>query len=474
MATTKSARIRERVGHPIIDSDGHTIEFEPALEDYVKRVGGSSLAERFRAGLGSGTGGSWYRASEEERRARRMLRPPFWALPARNTLDRATASLPRLLHERLPELGIDFTVLYPTLGLFAVGLPDDEIRQGVCRAWNEFHSELFAPYADRMTPAALIPMHTPEEAIAALDHAVGSLGMKVIMMAGHVVRPIEAGLRIAPEVGRLAHWIDSFGIDSAFDYDPVWRRCLELGVSPSFHSGGMGWGSRRSISNYMYNHIGHFAAAGEATCKALFFGGVTRRFPALRFAFLECGVGWASMLLADLLARFEKRGPHAIGNLDPARLDRAELARLFERYAEKAYEGKLGALGRVGGTREASPNDFARAGIEHEEEIRDLFVPRFFFGCEADDRMNSLGFDAKRNAFGAKLGAIFSSDIGHWDVPDMREVIEEAYELVEDGLLGEDDFRAFTFENPARLWTAGNPRFFQGTAVESAVARRAS
>jgi hypothetical protein len=40
-----------------------------------------------------------------------------------------------------------------------------------------------------------------------------------------------------------------------------------------------------------YNHIGHFASAGHAVAKALFFGGITRRFPDLNFAFLEGGVG---------------------------------------------------------------------------------------------------------------------------------------------------------------------------------------
>ena len=34
----------------------------------------------------------------------------------------------------------------------------------------------------------------------------------------------------------------------------------------------------------------------------------------------------------------------------------------------------------------------------------------------------------------------------------------------------EDDFREFTFLNAARLHTRGNPKFFEGTAVESAVA----
>jgi hypothetical protein len=53
-----------------------------------------------------------------------------------------------------------------------------------------------------------------------------------------------------------------------------------------------------------------------------------------------------------------------------------------------------------------------------------------------------LAFDGKYLAFGARLKAIFSSDIGHWDVPDMTTVLAEAYELVEHGLLNEGDFRA--------------------------------
>jgi hypothetical protein len=51
----------------------------------------------------------------------------------------------------------------------------------------------------------------------------------------------------------------------------------------------------------------------------------------------------------------------------------------------------------------------------------------------------------------------------------MTDVTEEAYELVEHGLISEDDFRDFVFANPARLWTSMNPDFFKGTAVEGAV-----
>ena len=65
---------------------------------------------------------------------------------------------------------------------------------------------------------------------------------------------------------------------------------------------------------------------------------------------------------------------------------------------------------------------------------------------------------------------IFGSDISHWDVPDISEVMEEAYELLERGLVSDEDFRDFTFANPARLYAGTNPDFYKGTRVESDVA----
>jgi hypothetical protein len=51
----------------------------------------------------------------------------------------------------------------------------------------------------------------------------------------------------------------------------------------------------------------------------------------------------------------------------------------------------------------------------------------------------------------------------------MTEVLVEAYEGVEDGILTEEDFRDFVFANPVRLWAGMNPHFFTGTVVESQV-----
>jgi hypothetical protein len=56
-------------------------------------------------------------------------------------------------------------------------------------------------------------------------------------------------------------------------------------------------------------------------------------------------------------------------------------------------------------------------------------------------------------------------------VLDMSEVLEEAWELVEHGLIDEEAFREFVCVNPIRLHTALNPNFFKGTVVENAVAK---
>ena len=83
--------------------------------------------------------------------------------------------------------------------------------------------------------------------------------------------------------------------------------------------------------------------------------------------------------------------------------------------------------------------------------------------------MNATAFNTKANPFGSQIRAVFSSDIGHWDVPDMTEVTQEAYEPVEQGIMTEDNFRDFVFTNPTTLWTGMNPDFFTGTVVEQQV-----
>jgi len=474
---SRSAVIREKLNHPIIDSDGHTAEFEPILFDYLREVGGSRSVDRLLALPDSPLAFRWYKLSPKERRDQRQIRPHFWVHPAANTLDRATSSLPKLLYQRLDEMGLDFTIIYPSIGLFLVHLGDDELRGMACRALNKLHADTFREYSDRMTPVAVVPMHSPAEAIAELEYAVGTLDLKAALMPGYVRRPIAAAVRKSAEAARYAFWLDVIGLDSEYDYDPLWAKCLELRIAPTFHSGSVGLFTRSSISNFTFNHIGHFAAAGEAICKALFFGGVTRRFPRLTFSFLEGGVAWGCTLLADLVGHWEKHNAETAQLYSPARLDQELIERLFREYSPRAYRSRMPYPTEFRSNllwgREEKPEDideWALCGVTRKEDIEDLFVPKFFFGCEGDDAMTALAFDTRKNAFSARLNVLYSSDLGHYDLPDMRDAAKEAWELVEHRLISERDFRDFVFTNAVTAKTRVNPDFFAGTIVEDAAA----
>ncbi len=478
-AKLRSADVRARLSHPVIDSDGHVIELQPVLREYIAQVAGPRVANRFERIMTTGGGPwGWYAQTWKQRRSRRTLRPPFWTIPARNATDRATAMLPTLMRRRLDSFGIDFAVVYTTLGLPFVSFADDEMRRSVCRALNVMYADTFAGHQDRLMPAAVVPMFTPAEAVEEAEFAVRELGFKTVMIAGNVKRPVPIVERFAPKYARYATWIDSLALDSPHDYDPVWAKFMELKVAPATHSNSMGWGARATTTNYMYNHIGHFAASGEAFAKALFFGGVTRRFPALNVAFLEGGAAWAANLYNDIVEHWEKRNIKAMRrNLDPALVDRKRAARLFQRHggavakalAKSAQRPGADLMGAVEDA--ADLDDFAACGIRRAEDIRERFVPTFYFGCEADDRMTAVAFDSRLNHFGAKLNAMFSSDIGHWDVTEMKGVVAQSYGLVQEGLLSQRDYAAFMFANAVRLHGGMNPNFFAGTAVEESAAK---
>ena len=81
-----------------------------------------------------------------------------------------------------------------------------------------------------------------------------------------------------------------------------------------------------------------------------------------------------------------------------------------------------------------------------------------------------MSFDPRITPLGALVPAIFASDLGHWDVPEFDEPLEEAYELFEKGILTGEQLRSFLFENPLRFYGSLNPDFFTGTALEKEAA----
>ncbi len=199
--STEARKLRSRLNHPIIDADGHWLEYGPVMRDEFRRIGGEAAAEALAAATDRVP--SALRMSVPERRRRRVGMEAFWSSPSANVLDRATAMLPRLMYERLDDLGIDFCVVYPTAGLGFHRMQDTRLRRAICRAYNVFTADQFRGLEDRVIPAAIIPMYTPEEAIEELEFASRQLGYKVMMVGGLMRRKVAALAEENPEASKV-------------------------------------------------------------------------------------------------------------------------------------------------------------------------------------------------------------------------------------------------------------------------------
>src|SRR5271167_3765765 len=234
--------VRSKIDHPIVDGDGHWVEYDPVFSEKMRRVGGDLAADGFLKAMGRTR--EALSMSVAERRHKRIGQQAFWARQAENTLDRATAMMPKLLYDRLDEIGLDFAIIYPTAGLRFPRVADDMTRRAVIRAYNIVSADYFRGLEDRLTPAAIIPMHTPDEAIAELEFVTKQLGSKVGMFGSAMPRQTESVAKGNVDADRLAVWYEVFGIDSIYDYDPVWAKCVELGIAPTFHSASSNQGLR--------------------------------------------------------------------------------------------------------------------------------------------------------------------------------------------------------------------------------------
>src|SRR5262249_41638328 len=106
------ADVRAGLKHPIIDADGHWVEYAPVFAERMRKACGDKAADGFLA--------SQRRIPDalsltiEQRRQRGVAMEGYWSRQSTNTKDRATAMMPRLLYDRLDELGLDFAIIYPT------------------------------------------------------------------------------------------------------------------------------------------------------------------------------------------------------------------------------------------------------------------------------------------------------------------------------------------------------------------------
>ena len=127
-----------------------------------------------------------------------------------------------------------------------------------------------------------------------------------------------------------------------------------------------------------------------------------------------------------------------------------------------------------------SPANRIRAGLDHPVIDADGHIIEFLPAVRAFNRYSAELFAEHRDRLEPVAvipmyeSAEAIEELEHCTrisrAEDIREVLHEAWELVEGGLLTRGDFRDFMFGHAARMWAGANPGFFDGASVESAVA----
>ena len=75
-AHASPAQIRANLSHPIVDGDGHWLEYAPVFSEKMRKAGGDKGADGFLAALKSTTDA--LKLKPEERARRGVAQPNFW------------------------------------------------------------------------------------------------------------------------------------------------------------------------------------------------------------------------------------------------------------------------------------------------------------------------------------------------------------------------------------------------------------
>lgn len=261
--------------HEIIDADGHVLEIDDELREYI----GSPFKEL-----------EWHRAFgfwpglTMDGFLRSLRAPGGWV---------GGGTGPNAHHwlDFLDKNGIELTVLYPTQGLTHAAIRDRDWAVTIARAYNDWLHDRFMRVSHRLIGVALLPIQDIGEAVAELRRCVTELGM------------VGAVLPSATLGGKLF---------SGPDFYPLWEEAQRLDVPISPH-GGLSFPDLGidGTNNFMVAHCLEHPFAQFRQIVAMISEGVFERYPKLRIGILECGVGWVPYLMDRMDEEYERKGKYS-------------------------------------------------------------------------------------------------------------------------------------------------------------------
>ncbi len=293
------------------------------------------------------------------------------------------------IHERIKDMdlgGIWASLNFPS-GVTGFGGTrssegkDQELGRACVRAWNDWlFDEWYTQYPERIVPLGITLLSNPE------------LG------AEEIRRNAARGFR-AVSLPERPHRL---GYPPVFDehWEPIVRACAETGTVLNLHVGSSGFAAMPPGAPLLELGATLFGPMAIESCAEWLWSGYPARYPELKIAMAEGGIGWVAML-KDRLDDIMSRSGYGKGWPDP----------------------KL------------SPGE--------------VLLRNFWF-CMIDDRSTI----STRDVIGVE-NILFESDYPHGDGtwPDTQAVMENAL-----GGLPDEEIRMITHQNAAKLYRHPLPK----------------
>jgi predicted TIM-barrel fold metal-dependent hydrolase len=194
--------------------------------------------------------------------------------------------------------GLDLAVLFPSRGLFVLGL--DSVEQvgtdglepdyatAIARAYNNWMKDFCDHAPDRMFGAGMVAAHDVPGAVDEARRCVDELGFKAIFLA--------------PSTVNRRPWHHPA-------YDPLWAEVERLDVPIAFHGGGQTYLTPdfglQVLDTLMLWHTFSQPLGIQFVVACFCGGGILERFPTLRVALLEGNCSWAPWFLYRLDEHWE-------------------------------------------------------------------------------------------------------------------------------------------------------------------------
>lgn len=289
-----------------IDSDAHILEpndmfekyLDPKFHDQMPKAwsvyDGAPLSFRFELEIPNPDGGEYKMPFGRDPIDPSAMGPASFDPGVRVSLpgqDEAYAEFakhnfpPEMYPVAMERTGIDYMVVYPSIGLLSVAVPKMAPNTAAAyrRAYNDWLYDFCSAAGGKVFGAGSIDLRDAEEASREARRCVKDLGFKAIH-----INPVPVGDH------RL---YDEF-------YEPLWKTLEDLDVPLAVHTG-----TGTSADDMLYHYVPRlrsaqttvaFTIGNMLACTSLIMGGVLERHPKMRVVHLESGAGWVPFWLDRL------------------------------------------------------------------------------------------------------------------------------------------------------------------------------